>query len=140
MTGVSGSGKSTLVIDTLLALLQAHFSDRKRPSAIVKDVHGLQYLDKVIHVDQSPIGRTPRSNPATYTGVFTDIRALFAELPEAKVRGYTASRFFIQCQRAVAVKLARSGDGNDQDQHAFFARRLRAVRSLQRQNATTAKH
>lgn len=93
VTGVSGSGKSTLILDTLLPALEAQFSGRSLSSPFVTSIEGLDHLDKVVHVDQSPIGRTPRSNPATYTGVFTDIRALFAELPEAKVRGYTQSRF-----------------------------------------------
>ena len=93
VTGVSGSGKSTLVHDTLFPILNSHFySSRTQPLAYDK-VSGLQYLDKVIEVDQSPIGRTPRSNPATYTGVFTDIRDLFAQLPEAKIRGYKPGRF-----------------------------------------------
>jgi excinuclease ABC subunit A len=93
VTGVSGSGKSSLIIDTLLLGLQNKFRERLLPSDYARGMTGLELLDKAIFVDQSPIGRTPRSNPATYTGVFTDIRALFANLPEAKARGYTASRF-----------------------------------------------
>ncbi len=93
VTGVSGSGKSTLVIDTLYrTLAQRLYRARERAGKIV-DILGLEQLDKVIDIDQSPIGRTPRSNPATYTGVFTDIRDLFAQLPEAKVRGYKPGRF-----------------------------------------------
>lgn len=93
ITGVSGSGKSTLIHDTLFPILNQHFyRSRKEPLAYDK-IDGLKNLDKVIEVDQSPIGRTPRSNPATYTGVFTDIRSLFAELPEAKIRGYKPGRF-----------------------------------------------
>ncbi|HLP92407.1 MAG TPA: excinuclease ABC subunit UvrA [Saprospiraceae bacterium] len=93
ITGVSGSGKSSLVNETLYPILQSHFyNSLKRPLKYEK-VHGLEYLDKVIEIDQSPIGRTPRSNPATYTNVFGDIRKLFAETPEAKIRGYANGRF-----------------------------------------------
>lgn len=93
VTGVSGSGKSSLIIDTLLSSLQLKLSGRTQALTAIDSIEGVDFLDKVIYVDQSPIGRTPRSNPATYTGLFTDIRALFAGLPEAKVRGYTAGRF-----------------------------------------------
>lgn len=93
VTGVSGSGKSSLIHETLYPLLNQHFyNSRKEPLPYGK-IEGLQHLDKVIEVDQSPIGRTPRSNPATYTGAFTDIRALFTELPESKIRGYKPGRF-----------------------------------------------
>ena len=93
VTGVSGSGKSTLIHDTLFPVLNKHFY-RSRKEALAHDsVEGLKHIDKVIEVDQSPIGRTPRSNPATYTGVFSDIRSLFSELPEAKIRGYKPGRF-----------------------------------------------
>lgn len=93
ITGVSGSGKSTLVHDTLFPILNGHFYNSRTQPLPYDKVGGLQHLDKVIEVDQSPIGRTPRSNPATYTGVFTDIRDLFAQLPEAKIRGYKPGRF-----------------------------------------------
>ena len=93
VTGVSGSGKSTLIHDTLFPILRQHFYKSRKDPLPYQKVAGLNNLDKVIEVDQSPIGRTPRSNPATYTGVFTDIRALFAELPEAKIRGYKPGRF-----------------------------------------------
>ncbi|UII28481.1 excinuclease ABC subunit UvrA [Fulvivirga maritima] len=93
ITGVSGSGKSTLIHDTLFPILNQNFYNSRREPLEYKKVTGLEHLDKVIEVDQSPIGRTPRSNPATYTGVFTDIRALFSELPEAKIRGYKPGRF-----------------------------------------------
>ncbi|MFO7983309.1 MAG: excinuclease ABC subunit UvrA [Desulfuromonadales bacterium] len=93
VTGVSGSGKSTLVVDTLYRALSQHFYRAKSKAARHERILGIDFLDKVIDIDQSPIGRTPRSNPATYTGVFTDIRDLFARLPEAKVRGYKPGRF-----------------------------------------------
>ncbi len=93
VTGVSGSGKSSLVLDTLhKALAQRLYRSRARAGA-VRAINGLEQLDKVIDIDQSPIGRTPRSNPATYTGIFTDVRDLFARLPEAKIRGYKPGRF-----------------------------------------------
>ncbi|MFT6000095.1 MAG: excinuclease ABC subunit A [Neolewinella sp.] len=93
VTGVSGSGKSTLINETLYPILRQHFYKSVKRPLPYKTVKGLDHLDKVIDIDQSPIGRTPRSNPATYTGVFTDIRALFTNLPEAKIRGYKPGRF-----------------------------------------------
>ena len=93
VTGVSGSGKSTLIHDTLYPILNQKFYRSKKDPMEHQSIKGLEHLDKVIEVDQSPIGRTPRSNPATYTGVFTDIRALFSNLPEAKIRGYKPGRF-----------------------------------------------
>ncbi len=93
ITGVSGSGKSTLIHDTLYPILNQHFFNSRTQPLAHDQVQGLVHLDKVIEVDQSPIGRTPRSNPATYTGVFTDIRDLFTQLPEAKIRGYKPGRF-----------------------------------------------
>ena len=93
VTGVSGSGKSTLIHDTLFPILNQRFYNSRTEPLAYKKVEGLEHIDKVIEVDQSPIGRTPRSNPATYTGVFTDIRDLFAQLPEAKIRGYKPGRF-----------------------------------------------
>lgn len=93
VTGVSGSGKSTLVNETLFRILAQHFYNSKMFPLEYKKVEGLEHIDKVISIDQSPIGRTPRSNPATYTGIFTPIRDLFAMLPEAKVRGYRPGRF-----------------------------------------------
>lgn len=93
VTGVSGSGKSTLVNETLFPILSHHVYRSHYKPLPFKQVKGLENIDKVIRIDQSPIGRTPRSNPATYTGVFTDIRSLFAELQEAKIRGYKPGRF-----------------------------------------------
>ena len=93
VTGVSGSGKSSLVIDTLLPALQQRLHHAKPQPGEHDTIEGLHHVDKVIDIDQSPIGRTPRSNPATYTGVFTHIRDLFAALPESKARGYKAGRY-----------------------------------------------
>ena len=93
VTGVSGSGKSTLINETLQPILSKHFFRSLKEPMPYKSIEGIENLDKVVNVDQSPIGRTPRSNPATYTGVFNDIRSLFVNLPEAKIRGYKPGRF-----------------------------------------------
>ncbi|MCC5920720.1 MAG: excinuclease ABC subunit UvrA [Cyclobacteriaceae bacterium] len=93
ITGVSGSGKSSLIHSTLYPILNKHFFRGVKTPLPYESISGLEHIDKVIEVDQSPIGRTPRSNPATYTGVFTEIRDLFTQLPEAKIRGYKAGRF-----------------------------------------------
>ncbi|MBT8261280.1 MAG: excinuclease ABC subunit UvrA, partial [Bacteroidia bacterium] len=93
VTGVSGSGKSTLVNETLYPILNAHFFNGVRKPLPFKKINGLKHIDKVIDINQSPIGRTPRSNPATYTGVFSEIRSLFAKIPEALIRGYKPGRF-----------------------------------------------
>ena len=93
VTGVSGGGKSSLINDTLQPILSKHFYRSLREPLPYNRVEGIENIDKVVDVDQSPLGRTPRSNPATYTGVFSDIRNLFVELPEAKIRGYKAGRF-----------------------------------------------
>ena len=93
VTGVSGSGKSTIVTDTLYPILSQHCYKSKTKPMPYKSITGLEFVDKVIEIDQSPIGRTPRSNPATYCGFFNDIRTLFAAVPEAKIRGYNAGRF-----------------------------------------------
>jgi len=93
ITGVSGSGKSTLINETLFAALSKHFYKSKTHPLKYRNISGLEHIDKVIDIDQSPIGRTPRSNPATYTGLFTPIRDLFTMLPESKIRGYKPGRF-----------------------------------------------
>ena len=93
VTGVSGSGKSSLINDTLHPILSQHFYRSLRDPLPYDRIEGLEHIDKVVDVDQSPIGRTPRSNPATYTGVFSDIRDLFVSLPEARIRGYKSGRF-----------------------------------------------
>jgi excinuclease ABC subunit A len=93
VTGVSGSGKSSLINGTLYPILNQHFYRSVKKPLPYKSIKGLEHVDKVIEIDQSPIGRTPRSNPATYSGVFSDIRNLFAQLPEAKIRGYKPGRF-----------------------------------------------
>ena len=93
VTGVSGSGKSTLINDTLLPILSQHFYRSLREPLAYERLEGIELVDKVVAVDQSPLGRTPRSNPATYTGVFSDIRSLYVNLPEAKIRGYKPGRF-----------------------------------------------
>lgn len=93
VTGMSGSGKSTLINETLQPILSQHFYRSLKKPMPYKSIEGIEHIDKVVNVDQSPLGRTPRSNPATYTGVFSDIRSLFVNLPEAKIRGYKPGRF-----------------------------------------------
>ncbi len=93
ITGVSGSGKSSLINETLYPIMAAHFYKSEKKPLAYKNIKGLEHIDKVIEINQSPIGRTPRSNPATYTNVFSDIRTLFSELPEAKIRAYKPGRF-----------------------------------------------
>ncbi|MCF1192377.1 excinuclease ABC subunit UvrA [Mangrovimonas sp. AS39] len=93
ITGVSGSGKSTLINETLYPIMNAHYFNGVKKPMPYKNIKGLEHIDKVIDINQSPIGRTPRSNPATYTGVFSEIRSLFAKIPEAMIRGYKPGRF-----------------------------------------------
>ncbi len=93
ITGVSGSGKSSLVADTLAPVMTNRLHRARKRTGAYREIHGLEHIDKVIDIDQSPIGRTPRSNPATYTGVWDDVRSLFASTPEAKLRGYAPGRF-----------------------------------------------
>ncbi|MBI3556298.1 MAG: excinuclease ABC subunit A, partial [Deltaproteobacteria bacterium] len=112
VTGVSGSGKSTLVIDTLYALLMNSLHRTKIPELKYKSVNGIELIDKVIDIDQSPIGRTPRSNPATYTGTFSMIRDIFAQLPESRMRGFKPGRFSFnvkggRCERCQGDGLVR---------------------------------
>ena len=109
VTGVSGSGKSTLIIDTLHKVLSQRLYRSREKAGAYKELLGLDHLDKVINIDQSPIGRTPRSNPATYTGVFGDIRDLFANLPESKLRGYKPGRYSFNVKGGRCE--ACSGDG-----------------------------
>ena len=109
VTGVSGSGKSTLVLDTLYKVLGQRLYRSREKAGAVREILGMEHLDKVINMDQSPIGRTPRSNPATYTGVFTEIRDLFAQLPESKLRGYKPGRYSFNVKGGRCE--ACSGDG-----------------------------
>ncbi|MBI4138870.1 excinuclease ABC subunit UvrA, partial [Candidatus Uhrbacteria bacterium] len=119
VTGVSGSGKSTLVLDILARALSAHFYGAKELPGAHKKIDGIEHLDKVVSVDQSPIGRTPRSNPATYTGVFTVIRDLFTEIPEAKMRGYDAGKFSFNVKGGGRCE-ACGGDGYVQIEMQFL--------------------
>jgi len=109
VTGVSGSGKSSLINEVLYKSVAAKINRAKDRPGAHKEIHGIEQIDKVINIDQSPIGRTPRSNPATYTGVFTNIRDLFAQLPESKVRGYGKGRFSFNVRGGRCE--ACSGDG-----------------------------
>jgi len=109
VTGVSGSGKSTLVTDILYRALARHFFRAKVVPGAHERITGLEHIDKVIDIDQSPIGRTPRSNPATYTGLFTPIRELFTHLPESKIRGYGPGRFSFNVKAGAARPVRATG-------------------------------
>ena len=108
VTGVSGSGKSSLVNDILFSVLAKELIRARLVPGRHKRVTGLEHLDKVVHVDQSPIGRTPRSNPATYTGVWDRVRTLFAQTSEAKIRGYTAGRFSFNVKGGRCEEIGRA--------------------------------
>ena len=129
VTGVSGSGKSTLVNDILLRSLMQRIYTSKIPPGLHKSVEGIEHLDKVINIDQSPIGRTPRSNPATYTGVFDHVRKLFSQTQEAKVRGYLPGPLHVQREGRPLRGVRRRRHHQDRD--ALPARRVRAVRGVQ---------
>jgi len=109
ITGVSGSGKSTLVLETLYPALARHLYRSRIPAGLHRSIQGLEHVDKVVHIDQSPIGKTPRSNPGTYTGVFTHMRELFSRTPEARMRGYKPGRFSFNVKGGRCE--ACSGDG-----------------------------
>lgn len=119
VTGVSGSGKSTLVIDILYNFLSKKLYKSKTPVGKIKDVKGFESINKIIDVDQNPIGRTPRSNPATYTGLFTDIRDIFSMLPEAKAKGYGPGRFSFNVKDGRCSHC--SGDGNEKIEMHFLS-------------------
>ncbi len=131
ITGVSGGGKSTLLIDTLYKAVARRLNNAREHPGEHDRIEGLEHLDKVIDIDQSPIGRTPRSNPATYTGAFTPIREWFAGLPEAKTRGYPAGPLLVQRQGRALRGLP--GRRRHQDRDALSARRLRHLRPVQGQ-------
>ncbi len=131
VTGVSGGGKSTFLIETLYRAVARKLNGAREIPGEHDAIEGLEHLDKVIDIDQSPIGRTPRSNPATYTGAFTPIREWFAELPEAKTRGYKPGRFSFNVKGGRCE--ACQGDGVIKIEMHFPARHLRHLRRVQGQ-------
>ena len=131
VTGVSGSGKSTLVNEVLYKSVASRLHRARRRPGAHRAIHGLDQLDKIIAVDQSPIGRTPRSNPATYTGLFDVIRDMFSKTQEARARGYKAGQ--VQLQREGRALRGVQGRRADQDRDALPARRVRALRAVPRQ-------
>ena len=131
ITGVSGGGKSTLTIETLYKAAARKLTQAREHPAPHDRIEGLEFLDKVIDIDQSPIGRTPRSNPATYTGAFTPIRDWFTELPESKARGYAPGP--LQLQRQGRALRGLPGRRRHPDRDALPARRLCPMRCLQGQ-------
>ena len=133
----SGSGKSSLIVDTLLPAARAKLYSRRRPSASATASRGSTSVDKVVSIDQAPIGRTPRSNPATYTGVFALLRELYAGLPDARARGYKAGRFSFNVKGGRCE--ACQGDGVLRVEMHFLPDVFVLVRHVRRQAATTAR-
>ncbi len=137
VTGISGSGKSSLINEILYKRLAGDLNGARIKPGAHRDMLGLEYVDKVIGIDQSPIGRTPRSNPATYTGVFTDIRNVFAQTQEAKLRGYDAGRFSFNVKGGRCE--ACEGDGILQIEMHFFCRTSMCRARFAKARATTGK-
>ena len=131
VTGVSGSGKSSLINRTLQPILSQHFYRSLEDPLPYKSIEGIDNVDKIVNVDQSPIGRSPRSNPATYTGVFSDIRNLFVDLPESKVRGYKPGRFSFNVSGGRCETVQRERLQDDRDE--FPAGCVCALRGMSRQ-------
>ena len=137
VTGVSGSGKSTLVYDILFKALENKLYKARQLVGAHEKIEGIEGLDKVVAVDQKPIGRTPRSNPATYTGLFAALRDLMARTPESRMRGYGPGRFSFNVAGGRCEEC--EGAGRQEDRDALPARRLRHLRPLRRASATTRR-